>query len=115
MGFLSRTTEIIFRGALASYLLLYALDIKSHSIEWTKIISENVLHFASYLNMREDQVVVLVKEWVIVYCQWLVLSSLMVVSGLKTGKVLGCLALILNWVLCWKSRDMLWIGTMLAI
>jgi hypothetical protein len=54
MGFLSKTTEILFKGALASYLLLYALDIKSHPDKWTPTISGNLMNYASKINYQND-------------------------------------------------------------
>jgi hypothetical protein len=34
----------------------------------------------------------------------------MVVSGMKTGKVLSWVALIVNLMLCWNETDILFIG-----
>ena len=37
-----KTMEIVFRGALASYLLLFALDIKTHPTKWAAVIANNL-------------------------------------------------------------------------
>lgn len=56
---LSKTLEILFRGALASYLLLFALDIKTHTNRWTTHLTKNITIYSQYLpitNNPTDQI-----------------------------------------------------------
>lgn len=51
MGFFAKTAELLFKGALASYLLIYALNIKSWPDKWQKTISSNLVLIAPYANL----------------------------------------------------------------
>lgn len=56
MGFLSNTAQILFRGALASYLLLYAISFKANPTQWHSTITDNLTHLATHLNSPPDNV-----------------------------------------------------------
>ena len=106
-----RVAQLMLKGALASYLMLYALDIKSYPEKWGQVITGNVGTYAEYGGMGLEGIEEVVASWLTLYCQWLVLMSLMILSGLRSGRVLGWLTLLMNLLLCWNETEFLFIGT----
>ena len=100
---LSKTVEVLFRGALASYLLLFALDIKTNSTRWASIIGQNLQPYSEYVGSSVFSRELVDVEWLNYYCQWLVLACLLIISGLRNGKVLAWLAVFANLWLCWSE------------
>jgi hypothetical protein len=112
---LSKSLEILLRGALASYLLLFALDLKTRPQHWTPLIAANLNYFLSLLSTSSSESANLPTWFLNYYCQWLVLSSLLIVSGLRTGKLVGGVALVANWAVCWSEMEVLFVGKRLII
>ena len=103
---LSKSLEILFRGALASYLLLFALDIKTYPARWATPIA-NLNYYAQRLSPETQEIA---PEWLEYYCQWLVLCSLLIVSGMRTGKAVAWVAVAVNLAVCWSELEALFIG-----
>lgn len=108
---LSTSCEILFRGVLASYLVLFAMDIKTYPTRWTNVLNTNIDNYSQYLAIPDFKVSEEVApEWLNYYCQWLILCSLLIISGLRAGKVVAWFAIILNFVACWTELELLFIG-----
>ena len=60
MGFAFRLAEILLRGAIASYFLLYALDFQKSPNEWTEEIGVNIYRYDEILGTRMEGI----REWV---------------------------------------------------
>jgi hypothetical protein len=110
MGVTERGVQLLFRGALASLLLLYALDIKTNPAKWEATIASNALPVAQWLGCSTEALPALA-DWQPLYCQWLVLVSLLVVSGLSSGRALSWLAVGLNAWVCREEGDWLFAGS----
>lgn len=52
-----------------------------------------------------------IENYMLYYCQFLVLASLAIVCGMRAGKILGWIAVIVNLALSWSKIEMLYIGT----
>ena len=112
MGLSNRIAELFFKGALASYLLLYALDFKTSTDRWNTLISSNINVYANYIGIAIGDPTVLVQKWLSSYSQWLVVVGLMIVAtNFRTGAVLGWFTILINLLLCWNPTEWLFIGT----
>jgi hypothetical protein len=93
--------ELLFKGMLASYLLLFAFEIHKHPQKFATVMSHNLRSYveaAGYewgFNIIESQL--------LYYCQFLVLISLAIVCGMRFGDKLGWLVVLLNLVLTWNK------------
>ena len=56
MGFFESSASVLFRGALASYILLYAINIKTHPEQWSNTISSNIATYSSLVGLQSDNI-----------------------------------------------------------
>jgi hypothetical protein len=54
MGMMYRISELLLKGAIASYLLLYAFEFHTQPQVWEHTISLNLVTYAEYFGVRTD-------------------------------------------------------------
>jgi hypothetical protein len=104
MGRLLGITELLFKGVLASYLLVFAFEMHKHPLKFVALITSNLQLYLSMLGGRwEQEWAILVESHMLHYCQFLVVMSMAVVCGMRFGKALGWLAIVINLALTWSK------------
>lgn len=109
MGKLKGITELIFKGLLASYLLLFAFEIHKHPQHFLPLIANNLAHYAQCIGYEADWPP-LVNRFLLYYTQFLVLITLTIVCGMRFGKKFGWVAVGVNLALTWSQTEFLYIG-----
>lgn len=112
MGKLHALLELLAKGLLASYLLLFAFEIHQRPLRFAPLISANLASYAQMLGL-EWEGAAQVEKYLFNYSQLLVLMSLAVVCGTKFGKTFGWVVVLLNLALTWSKTEFLYTGNIL--
>jgi hypothetical protein len=109
MGKLHALLELLSKGLLASYLLLFAFEIHHHPLRFAPLIAHNLNFYAEVAGQAWEWTTQ-VDKYLLNYAQMLVLMSLAVVCGTRFGKIFAWIVVLLNLALTWNKTELLYTG-----
>lgn len=94
----------MFRGFLASYLLLVAMEMHQHQLQYANLVADNLKTFtrAIFIEVGEE-FNSLVMQTLPYYTKFMVVISLASVCGMKMGQRMGWVLIVTNLVFLWSQ------------
>jgi hypothetical protein len=94
----------MFRGILASYLLLVAMEMHQHQLQYASLVTNNIkILMRALLIELSEEFNSLVMRTLPYYSKFIVAVSLATVCGMKMGQRIGWVLIITNLVFLWSQ------------